>query len=506
MKLRIFSLLAASLFLYSVFAQDYRIVPNPNQSANIVPYTDIRSHYVGALPGYDNPETQGDSCAQGSGYEHHDISNAHANGYLYFLDSVRFVLATAPPGGYPWVYNKVCVGWTDVGSVTSVTYYIVLYDSTSTGPGNLLYISPAQTATGIPVYPSYAWYSSTMTLPQINHPCFIGIRWDYTTTGAMYMSSDEATSDPLWPGYMATVNSPPTWAPIQTFGGNFPNYKCMAIREIGSTPPYPPLCEQFEEGTFPPTGWSVIYSGTNYWLYANVSGYGVGSHSAEYNMYSAPAGTNQILQAMNFSPVDTFEYKPLIFDIAYAPYPATPPYDQDSLIILTSTNAGTTYTSLVRLGPTDMQTAPATSSSFVPTGTQWKHLIYNWPIGTNKLQFVGESQNGNNVYIDSVCFYYNYIGIIDNQAGIPKTHSLYQNYPNPFNPSTEIKFDLPKAGIVKLVVYDVLGREVETLLNEYKQAGEFSVQFDAENLASGVYFYRIEANDYTATKKMLLLK
>jgi len=492
------------IFAVTAFSQDYRVVPNPTHSTNIIPYADIRSHYTGALPGYDNPETQGDSCAQAPGYEHHDISNAHANGYLYFLDSVRFVLATAPPGGYPWVYNKVCVGWTDVGSVTAVTYYIVLYDSSAGTPSTLLYVSPAQTATGIPVYPSYAWYSSTVTLPAINHPCFIGVRWDYTTTGAMYMSSDEATADPLWLGYMATVNTPPTWATIQTFGGNFPNYKCMAIRSGGSSP-LPPLCENFEEGTFPPTGWTVAYTGTNYWLYAAVSGFGVGSHSAEYDMYDASAGTNQTLKSVTFVPtVDAT--KDLIFDIAYAPYPASPPYAQDSLVVMTSTDGGTTFTSLIRLGPTDMQTAPATTSPFVPTASQWDHRNYLMPLGTNAVEFIGESQFGNDLYIDSVCTETNLLGLTQTQTGVPKTYSLSQNYPNPFNPSTNIKFDLPKAGIVKLVIYDVLGREVKTLVNEYKQAGEFNIQFDASNIASGVYFYRIEANDFTATKKMLLIK
>jgi len=374
MKLKIFSFLVVSLFLFNVYSQDYRIVPNPTHSTNIIPYADIRSHYTGALPGYDNPETQGDSCAQAPGYEHHDISNAHANGYLYFLDSVRFVLATAPPGGYPWVYNKVCVGWTDVGSVTAVTYYIVLYDSSAGTPSTLLYVSPAQTATGIPVYPSYAWYSSTVTLPAINHPCFIGVRWDYTTTGAMYMSSDEATSDPLWLGYMATVNTPPTWATIQTFGGNFPNYKCMAIRSGGSAPSLPPLCEQFE-GTFPPTGWSVTFTTTNYWLQAAVSGFGYGSHSAEFNGYAAPVGDLESLNSLGFAS-DTSANRDLIFDIAYAPYPATPPYAQDSLLINASTNAGTTWITIARMGPSgtgSMETAPATSSPFVPTAAQWDH-------------------------------------------------------------------------------------------------------------------------------------
>ncbi len=89
---------------------------------------------------------------------------------------------------------------------------------------------------------------------------------------------------------------------------------------------------------------------------------------------------------------------------------------------------------------------------------------------------------------------------------VPKTYSLSQNYPNPFNPSTQIQFGLPKSGNVKLIVYDILGREVKTLVNEYRTAGTYQIAFDASSLASGVYFYKIEANDFVQTKKMLLVK
>jgi len=503
MKLKIFSFLVVSLFSYSSFAQDYHIVTNPNNSiSTVITKPDVRSRFVGHLPVYDGPMASGDSCA-GTGSERHD-SLKHDNGYLYFLDSVRFVIK-ATPSSFPWQYTKVCVGWTDVGTVNNITYYIVLYDIAGSVPGNLLYVSPPQSATLIPTYPAYSWYSSTVAMPVVNQDAYIGIRWDYNTAGTIYLSADESTTTPLWPGYMATANSPPGWAPIQTYGGYFPNYKCMAIRSQGNSP-LPPLCEQFEEGTFPPTGWSVTFSGTNYWLYANVSGYGVGSHSAEYNMYTAAAGTNQTLQTNTFLASDTLTNRDLIFDIAYAPYPATPPYFQDSLVVLASTDGGTTFASLVRLGPTDMQTASATSSPFVPTASQWEHRNYVLPYGTNRIQFLGKSAFGNNAYIDSVCTEANLLGLVQTHTGVPATYSLQQNYPNPFNPSTNIKFELPKAGIVKLIVYDVLGKEVKTLLNEYKQPGEFNVKFDAENLASGVYFYRIEASDFTATKKMLLIK
>ena len=87
-----------------------------------------------------------------------------------------------------------------------------------------------------------------------------------------------------------------------------------------------------------------------------------------------------------------------------------------------------------------------------------------------------------------------------------KQYSLLQNYPNPFNPSTTIKYQIPKPGIVTLKVYDILGKEVDRLVNEFQQQGRYSVNFDASKLASGVYIYRIKSNDYVSSKKMMLIK
>jgi hypothetical protein len=83
---------------------------------------------------------------------------------------------------------------------------------------------------------------------------------------------------------------------------------------------------------------------------------------------------------------------------------------------------------------------------------------------------------------------------------------LLQNYPNPFNPSTTIKYELPKSAEVRLSVFDLLGREVSVLVNERKDAGVHEIKFDGSNLASGVYFYRLKAGDFTQSKRLLLLK
>lgn len=92
------------------------------------------------------------------------------------------------------------------------------------------------------------------------------------------------------------------------------------------------------------------------------------------------------------------------------------------------------------------------------------------------------------------------------ESSLPNVYKLSQNYPNPFNPVTMIEFSIKEAGNVKLVIYDVLGKEVQTLVNEEMAAGSYKAQFDGAALASGIYFYRIEAGTFTDLKKMMLLK
>ena len=106
-----------------------------------------------------------------------------------------------------------------------------------------------------------------------------------------------------------------------------------------------------------------------------------------------------------------------------------------------------------------------------------------------------------------ICFYSGNIAqIISNNNQTPDRYVLGQNYPNPFNPSTKINFSIPKAGLVSLRVYDMLGREVKTLVADQLSAGEFAVDFDGSNLSSGTYFYRLQVGDFVEVKKMVLLK
>ena len=98
------------------------------------------------------------------------------------------------------------------------------------------------------------------------------------------------------------------------------------------------------------------------------------------------------------------------------------------------------------------------------------------------------------------------LGLTPISTEIPTAFSLSQNYPNPFNPVTNIKFDIPKSSFVKLVVYDLLGREVAALVNEQLKAGTYEADWNAADFPSGVYFYKMIADGYIETKRMVLIK
>jgi hypothetical protein len=112
------------------------------------------------------------------------------------------------------------------------------------------------------------------------------------------------------------------------------------------------------------------------------------------------------------------------------------------------------------------------------------------------------NQDTVNFYLDTQ----NVIGIVNINTNIPDNFTLKQNYPNPFNPQTKIRFELKSALFTELKIFDILGREVKSLVKETLKPGEYEVSFNAVNMPSGVYFYRLNAGGFTDTKKMVLLK
>ncbi|MCI0449885.1 MAG: T9SS type A sorting domain-containing protein [Chlorobi bacterium] len=186
-----------------------------------------------------------------------------------------------------------------------------------------------------------------------------------------------------------------------------------------------------------------------------------------------------------------------------------------------STNAGGNYALLPALGTGNITGIQGAANDFwycrgtgiyrsTNGGTNWTQV--HTAVGTqNDLSlafggngcFVGWSvgSGGNIAKMNGMP-----VGIGNNNNEIPSVYRLEQNYPNPFNPATIISFSLPKSGFVELRVYDILGREVAVLVNEVRQAGSHSIDFNASSLASGIYLYTIKSGDFTDTKKMALIK
>lgn len=112
----------------------------------------------------------------------------------------------------------------------------------------------------------------------------------------------------------------------------------------------------------------------------------------------------------------------------------------------------------------------------------------------------------NNPYVETARWSTEPAGVITISSEIPMEYSLYQNYPNPFNPQTKIRFDIVKTGNVRIILYDITGKEVKTVINESKQPGKYETVFDASGLASGIYYYKIISNGFVDVKKMIFIK
>ncbi|RPI17767.1 MAG: T9SS C-terminal target domain-containing protein [Ignavibacteriae bacterium] len=136
-----------------------------------------------------------------------------------------------------------------------------------------------------------------------------------------------------------------------------------------------------------------------------------------------------------------------------------------------------------------LPSAPDTSRAY------WTYIYNDAPSGQNRVYNV-----------DGITCQIVIIGINNITTVIPEKFGLYQNYPNPFNPATKIKFDIPVNDYVILSVYDITGKEVSVIVSEQMKAGTYEAVFDASNLPSGAYFYRLQASGYSESKKMLILK
>lgn len=275
------------------------------------------------------------------------------------------------------------------------------------------------------------------------------------------------------------------------------------------------LSESFEGVTFPPAGWTRIkFSASDPgWIRMTVGttplpgwnggvitvppGGGTACAFVTYNL-GAPSNREWLItpQLTNMQAGDSLIFWKRFWPNTYA--------DTLSILISTTTPTPAAFTILVDRIP-------------FPTGsadTNWTRRGYN--IGSLVTPganiYVGFLEHvldnilqGATVSVDLVSVT-GLVGIHQNGTEVPASYSLNQNYPNPFNPVTNIKFGLPKAGFVNMTVYDINGQAVSQVVNGYYGAGNYTVDFDASKLSSGIYFYTIKSNEFAETKKMILVK
>lgn len=174
-------------------------------------------------------------------------------------------------------------------------------------------------------------------------------------------------------------------------------------------------------------------------------------------------------------------------------------------VCFTSENTGYIYGGI-------SSSIPSLASSYIGKttngGSNWYYQISgsNWPVTDI---FFSDTQTGLAIAFDVISYTNNgggSIGITHISSNVPGSFTLSQNYPNPFNPVTNIEFSVPKSAFVKLMVFDATGREIETLVSLDLNAGTYKADWNASRYASGVYFYSIEAGEYRAVRKMMLVK
>ncbi len=196
------------------------------------------------------------------------------------------------------------------------------------------------------------------------------------------------------------------------------------------------------------------------------------------------------------------------------PYPSADTYN---VYVARRQGNGTRDGAIVVLNNNDTQTKGLWVDSS-PTGfTNWANsVLVNAYDSTETTQvfsdgrvFVSAPARGYKIWVkknDYIALQKSNKKDLENPLIIPTSYSLEQNYPNPFNPTTNIRYEIPTNSFVTLIVYDLLGRKVKTLVNSYKNAGSYDVQFNATYLTSGVYIYKLNASGYQSTKKLVLLK
>ncbi|MDO9578744.1 MAG: choice-of-anchor J domain-containing protein [Candidatus Cloacimonadales bacterium] len=252
--------------------------------------------------------------------------------------------------------------------------------------------------------------------------------------------------------------------------------------------------EDFGGGTFPPTGWSVIGDGTTNWLSSNSSNAGGSSPEAEFSWTPSFVGTSYFTSPIVATSGQSYlylDYCHMLNDYSGANY---------SIGVATTSNGGVTWHLVSEVFPIG------------DIGPETVSLTVNTPdVGSNNFQFAfffnGDSFDLDYWYLDNVVL------STSTEAGniVNLANALKGNYPNPFNPTTTIAFSVITPGPVSIDIYNIKGEKVKTLVKGEFDAKEYNVVWNGtddngKQVSSGVYFYKMISNNYSSTRKMIMLK
>ncbi len=257
------------------------------------------------------------------------------------------------------------------------------------------------------------------------------------------------------------------------------------------------LAENFDGSQFPPDGWTVkITNSGNTWQQAN----------PENNNFSTIDETSVFSAVCTWVAEDQDEWlKSPIVSLPndeirlqfYAGF-STAFLNKATLKLHISTDGGTSWTKIWEANNDGEAWGWREISLDISSYKNSSNVMFGW-------QYVGN--DGDLVGIDNVKLEYGIVGVNNSaKTETPNEYDLEQNYPNPFNPTTVISYSLPKQGMVSLNIYNILGEKVVELVNKTQNAGNYSVNFNAKNLPSGIYIYKIQVDGFAESKKMLLLK
>ena len=343
--------------------------------------------------------------------------------------------------------------------------------------------------------------STTLTTCNVNYQIDGGAVVTMPWTGSL---APNATGTFTFPAATVSVGSHSFISYTSEPNGNYDWFlnnsrKAKNFNIIG-TPIGTPIVEGFQGTTFPPTNWVIDNPDGAYAWESWTTGFS-STKSTRINFFNSPNGQIDDLFVPAFDLTTTNNSASLVFDVAYAQYTS----ENDRLQVHVSTNCGGTWTQVYSKQGSALSTAPAQTTSFTPSSSQWRNetvSLTSYIGNTNVLvRFRGVSNYGNNLFIDNVNINTTMVGIEEEAIS-----SSLDVYPNPFATTTTLAVNLTSTQKVRIDVYNVVGENVYSIDKGQLSTGEHKVVISADELPSGIYFVTLTTNEGRISKRVVVNK